>query len=230
MQAKTSVVYLLLILCVATAFAMTEIFYVHEGLDQKSQHTQQPQVMDAIATTYHQVYPQRPMSHYVRGAIAFKQQRYGEAEKHFGEAIQQHGTQENMLYDYAVNLVIQRASQEKIDRAIREWQRHYPDSQRPVPRMDAPLPAGDSENYLRGVAAFRSRDFATAKRHFEQDLASGARTEQLLYNYALTLVLQKEEEQAVEAAIALWLEYFPDSQREDPRIAVAEALAKPSAP
>lgn len=230
MPVKTSVGYLLLILGVSTAFATAEILFVHGGFTSKSQHTQQPLVMKAIAETYQQIYPQRPMSHYVRGAIAFKQQRFGEAEKYFAEAIQQHGTQENMLYDYAVNLVLQRASQEKIDQAIREWQRHYPDSKRPVPQMSEPVPVGDSEVYLQGVAALRAREFGAARRYFEREIATGSRSEPLLYNYSLTLVLLEEEDQVIEEAIALWHEHFPNSQREDPRIAVAKALASPSNP
>ncbi|MAR10983.1 MAG: hypothetical protein CL681_13640 [Blastopirellula sp.] len=230
MQVKTSVIYLLLILGVATVFASFEVLVVHEGFEKKSTHTQQPQVMDAIAATYHQIYPQRPMSHYVRGAIAFKQQRFGEAEKHFIEAIERQGTQENMLYDYAVNLVIQRASQEEVDQAIRAWQRNYPDSKRPVPQMGEPPPAGDSEMYLRGVDALRAQDFEAAKHCFEAEIATGTRTEQLLYNYALTLVLHKEDAKTIESAIALWREHFPNSQRQDPRIAVAQALTPSSEP
>ena len=82
-------------------------------------------------------------------------------------------------------------------------------------------PESAEAHYQRGLAALTARrDYAEARRAFEQALATGIKTnEELLYEYAMVLALMEEDANLVNAAIANWRENFPNSTRVDPRVA-----------
>ncbi len=224
MRAIAPLRYLLVLLGTVVCIGAVEVIFVHHGFENKSQHLTDLSVMRQIADTYQQLYPQRPMGQYVQGAIALKQGNHDLAAEHLRQAVSYDGTQENILYDYAVSLVKRHESADRIESAVKLWQWHYPKSTRPDPRTFASPPPVDSDRYRKGVTALRNSEFATAIACFEQDIADGIRTEQLLYNYALTLVLQNADANKIQSAVALWRRQFPDSQREDPRTAVERAL------
>lgn len=75
--------------------------------------------------------------------------------------------------------------------------------------------------YFRGIRALFADppDLETARKEFEQALATGIKTdEQLLYYYAVTLVMLDEEPEVVDAAIANWRLNHPRSTNLDPRV------------
>ncbi len=83
--------------------------------------------------------------------------------------------------------------------------------------------------YTEGVALVIEGNLLAARRKFEEALATGDRTnEDLLYNYAITLVSLQADSKDIDAAIASWRYNFPFSDREDPRTAVASSKQAPA--
>lgn len=81
-------------------------------------------------------------------------------------------------------------------------------------------PDSAEAHYQRGmIARFVRRDDPEARRHFEQALATGIKTnEDLLYEYAVVLAVINESPKTVDAAIANWRRNYPQSKRPDPRV------------
>jgi hypothetical protein len=75
-----------------------------------------------------------------------------------------------------------------------------------------------SESY-KGLAALLSeKNPQKAREHFEAALATGFKSdEQLLYYYARTLVLLKEDPKKINAAVRNWRVNYPRSAYPDPR-------------
>lgn len=220
---------LILVYAAAAVFASVEIAVVRDGLHRHvDPNVNRLEVMEGIAETYNSLYPQRPTSHYVLGAVAFKKNDRPLAREHFELALAMNGHQENVLYDYSVNLVLQAADPKQINEAIENWRWHYPKSPRPDPRLaaDPRSPAGDTADYLAGIAAFRKLRFREARRHFEKDLAAGSDSEQLFYNYALTLLFLDEEDMRIDSVIGQWRSSYPNSNLDDPRPAFERAQSQ----
>ena len=67
-------------------------------------------------------------------------------------------------------------------------------------------------------ALFVEGDLTKARRYFERALATGYKTdESLLYDYAILLILIREQPAQIDAAAAAWRRNFPSSKRPDPR-------------
>lgn len=218
-RALDSVRYLAALLLVTVGLGMLEVVLVHGGFDTKSKHLNDPETMEQIAATLGTIYPQRSLSHYVKGALSVRAKQHEPALNHFERAISYRGTEENLLYDYAVNLVACRRSDDEVASAVDAWRFHFPGSGRPDPRTAREnKPATlDSAHYEAAITALRSGDYVTARKRFEQDIRAGSHSEQLFYNYAVTLVLQSAAEGDVARAIGHWRENFPFSPRPDPR-------------
>ena len=125
--------YLLLIVTITCGFALLEHNWVHDPGSYRSTYTSNPAVMRLIADTYAQVFPNRSMSNYFRGAIAAQDQQYDEALEYFEQAVALQGNNEGLLHEYAANLVQVGADAKQVDDAVQTWRRHYPDSPRPQP-------------------------------------------------------------------------------------------------
>jgi tetratricopeptide (TPR) repeat protein len=208
----------------AGLIAALEIIHVRNGFHRTAPaNVNDPQVMESLANTYYELYPERGMPHYVRGAVAIKQENYQSAREHLERALALNNFGENVLYDHAVNLIRLGESQDLIDASIRRWRWHYPKSRRPNPAtldiypQDVPSSPEDSPEYLAGRAALLNLNFEEARRYFEEDLAAGCTSEQLLYNYSLTLLFLEETSDVVDDAIDQWRAHYPDSNRLDPR-------------
>ena len=89
-------------------------------------------------------------------------------------------------------------------------------------------PDSAETHFRRGLIAMSVRqDDAQALRSFERALATGIKTnEDLLYNYALILILMKKDSKIVNAAITDWRLNFPNSYQPDPRIVAREIVAR----
>jgi hypothetical protein len=75
-----------------------------------------------------------------------------------------------------------------------------------------------SESYKGLSALLNEKNPQKAREHFESALATGFKSdEQLLYYYALTLVLLKEDPEKINAAVRTWRVNFPKSALPDPR-------------
>jgi tetratricopeptide (TPR) repeat protein len=104
-----------------------------------------------------------------------------------------------------VNLGYSLAKQQLLEEQMQLFEELYPD--RPQTGTyrgtDALLVAGSLEE---------------ARRQFEAALATGVKTdERLLYYYACTLVLEQEDPEKIDAAIANWRKNFPRTVYRDPR-------------
>jgi tetratricopeptide (TPR) repeat protein len=214
---------LLVIYTAAALFAVVEIAFIRGGLHRRvEENVNRLEVMERLAETNHDLYPQRGTSHYMRGAIAFRRDDRKLALDHFERALALNDHGENVLYDYSVNLVLQDADPQKVNQAIKNWRWYYPTSRRPDPRTAKnPVEKNpvDTADYLAGLRAFRKLEFAAARHHFEKDLAAGSQTEQLFYNYALALLFLDADDERIDSAIAQWRHAYSNSTRDDPRTA-----------
>lgn len=76
-----------------------------------------------------------------------------------------------------------------------------------------------SESYKGLAALLTEKNPQKAKEHFEAALATGFKSdEQLLYFYARTLVLLKEDPEKINAAVRNWRVNYPKSSLPDPRM------------
>lgn len=221
--------YLALLLAATVAVGVVEIVFVHEGLSEKSDHLNNRAKMEQIAEAFGELYPERPLAHYVSGALKVRAEQFEPALSDFELAIRLRGTEENLLYDYAANLVACRRDDAEVQSAVDAWRFHFPKSARPDPRAakTSTTQETDSELYQQAIAALRDEDFETARQKFEQDIRNGSRSEQLFYNYAVTLVLMSASETEISEAVDMWRRHFPFSQREDPR-AILRLLSEES--
>jgi hypothetical protein len=101
----------------------------------------------------------------------------------------------------------------------------------PAPSAPAPSPPGyvpvlsslypdDAKTlYYAGVRAlFSEHNPKEARRHFERAVKMGVKTdEQLLYYYAVTLILDGADQKEVDEAVANWRRNHPASREIDPR-------------
>jgi len=77
-----------------------------------------------------------------------------------------------------------------------------------------------SEAYKGLAALLNDKNPQKAREHFEAALATGFKAdEQLLYYYAQTLVLLKEDPEKINAAVRNWKVNYPRSTLPDPRTA-----------
>ncbi len=89
-----------------------------------------------------------------------------------------------------------------------------------------------AEQKLRGQNAESHASFEEARKHFENALATGVKTEEkLFYHYALTLVFLQADSTEIDRAITKWRYNFPDTKEIDPREPeAAKAALSDSAP
>lgn len=82
-------------------------------------------------------------------------------------------------------------------------------------------PERPRSDYYEGLTALLTdKNPQKAREHFERALATGVKTdEQLLYYYAQTLVMLKEDPAKVNEAVRNWRVNFPRSTYPDPRTA-----------
>ncbi len=124
------------------------------------------------------------------------------------------------IYDEekAPNEQIRQTEQRHVKDYAKFLQEFYPDSSR--------------AQYYRGIEALIAQPprLEEARRHFEDALAPGVKTdEQLLYYYAVTLVLQGEDPEKIEEAIADWRWNHPRSTAPDPRVFKTANVPAPAA-
>lgn len=218
--------YLLLLLLLAAGLGAAEVFLVHQGFGEKSQHLNQTNYMALVANTFRELYPDRPLSHYIDGALLVRSHQNEEATSQFELALEYRGTEENLLYDYAANLVATGRRSHEVESAVKAWRFHFPKSNRPDPRslQRTESLVVDSELYIAAINDFRNGDYKSASEKLKQDIAAGSHTEQVFYNYALTLVLQDADADEIATAVWVWRQHYPNSIREDPRSVVQRAV------
>jgi tetratricopeptide (TPR) repeat protein len=208
---------LLVVYGVAAVFALVEYYSVRGGSDRVDEpFVNRPEIMAQLAETYMQLYPDQSMAHYLRGTLAYKEQDHQRAREHYEQALRTNGSSENALYEYALNLVAQGEPESRIEAAVRQWQWHYPKSKRPDPR--AALPQSPYDLILAAGKDAELGEFVSARVKYERAFALGDRSEALLYNYTLTLLLLGERQELIDRAAGDWRIAFPGSEREDPRV------------
>lgn len=182
------------------------------GLSE-SRISDDPELTSNVADVSFDLYPDRMLPHYWKGFHAFQGAQYKDARRHFQAAININPKDEALLYTYAVTLSIIDEESPESKMAINAWKWNYPHSQR-----SDPVEAARSMRYFpRGIKALEAKEFAKAAKYFEQDLRSVRITEELLYHYAVALVLSSDDENHIQAAIDAWNASFPNSTRDDPQ-------------
>jgi tetratricopeptide (TPR) repeat protein len=208
---------------IAAVFALLEVSNYHQdGPPVHDTVQEDPEAVQRIAHVYQALYPERASSYELQGQIQLRRQQYSKAKRLFEKAMATSNT-ERLLHEYAKALILNNESDDKIEDAIKTWRWNYPNSENPEPSQ---MLSVDTQDYKLGVAAFHEMNLPEARRRFELDFKNGSRSEQLLYNYALVLILMDERNELIDEVVNRWRKAFPFSERKDPRQATAELLKR----
>jgi tetratricopeptide (TPR) repeat protein len=229
MQWLRSLRSLAIIYGIALVVACWEYTQVQHGDPQPDPLRRDLDRVERLSDVYGKLYPRRRSPAYYQGFEAFHRRDYAKAREYFEQALAADDKDENLLYEYAETLVRLEESPEVVNRAVAAWRWNFPFSQFPDPRDEQPGLV-DSPEYMKGVDALLHLDLETARRYFERDLAAGTRSEQLLYNYALTLLLMNEDPTKIERVIRQWKRDYPFSTQPDPRQAVEQLKRRSGVP
>jgi tetratricopeptide (TPR) repeat protein len=214
---------LLLIYAFVALCSWYEISQVHRGQNPSSQgHMEDSGVLHRMGDAYRGRFPDDVATHYALGSAAMADQRFEDARPHFERALAYGNKDEDLFYAYAVTMAYLEEGSAATQKAIDEWKRNYPFSTRADPRQV--IAKVDTPEYLIGEECMINGQFKEAREHFERDLAAGSKTEALLYNYVLTLLMLKEDAAQVNKAVEAWKSAHPHSTRRNPQSAFEEFM------